>query len=253
MMPVLPSIATCARLPAISCCQRRLSNGIEAFISRMTAAGPSANRPPHMLLELFVRLLIEMLLITGLMLLAGCDSGSAPKGQVPPDTAASDSGKPADIGLESSNGLKAVLSYAFAGTQASDVVFVGADGRDVQLENFTGRPLLVNVWATWCGPCKVEMPTLDALAVLEEGKVSVIAISQDLEGRAPVQAFFKQAGIANLEPYSDPENRISMALGSNIGLPTTILYDSSGKEVWRVLGGVEWDDAEMKKLLNEAD
>jgi thiol-disulfide isomerase/thioredoxin len=188
-----------------------------------------------------------------LMLLVGCDSSSAPTGQAQqtaPAPAKKDKG--ADIGLESASGLRATLSYKYAGGQAPKAVFTGADGRDVTLADFAGRPLLVNIWATWCAPCKAEMPTLDALAVLEEGRVSVIAVSQDLEGRTPVRAFFDNAGIVNLESYTDPENALLAAFENNIALPTTILYDSEGREVWRVMGGVEWDDAEMAKLLMQA-
>ncbi len=187
------------------------------------------------------------------ILLVGCDSGSKPAGQAQPASAAvTGKSKQAEIGLESASGMRATLSYKFAGAQAPKAAFTGADGRDVTLSDFSGRPLLVNIWATWCAPCKAEMPTLDALAVLEEGRVSVIAVSQDLEGRKPVAAFFKTAAIANLEPYTDPDNALLAAFGNNIALPTTILYDSQGREVWRVIGGVEWDDTEMAKLLAEA-
>ncbi len=155
--------------------------------------------------------------------------------------------------MESANGMRASLSYTFAGQAAPKAVFAGADGRDVTLADFAGRPLLLNLWATWCAPCKAEMPTLDALAALEEGRMSVIAVSQDLEGRTPVTAFFKSTGIANLEPYTDADNALLAAFGNAVALPTTILYDSEGKEVWRVAGGVEWDDAEMAKLLREAE
>ena len=189
-----------------------------------------------------------------LMLLAGCDSGSKPAGQAQPAVpAVTKDGTQADIGLESARGMRATLSYKFKGQLAPKANFTGADGRDVTLADFAGRPLLVNIWATWCAPCKAEMPTLDALAALEEGRVSVIAISQDLEGRTPVRAFFDKAAIVNLEPYTDADNAVLAALGNNIALPTTILYDSEGREVWRVMGGVEWDDAEMAKLLREAE
>lgn len=188
-----------------------------------------------------------------LLLMAGCDSGSKPAGQAQPaEAVVTGNTKQSDIGLESASGLRATLSYTFAGQPAPKASFRGADGRDVTLADFAGRPLLVNIWATWCAPCKAEMPTLDALAALEEGRISVIAISQDLEGRAPVRAFFDKAAIINLEPYTDSDNAILAALGNNIALPTTILYDSAGQEVWRVMGGVEWDDAEMAKLLREA-
>jgi thiol-disulfide isomerase/thioredoxin len=196
-----------------------------------------------------MRLVIALFLI----LLAGCDSGSKPTGQAQPTTsAATENGKRADIGLESASGLRATLSYKFAGGQAPVAVFTGADGRDVSLSDFAGRPLLVNIWATWCAPCKAEMPTLDALAEMEEGRVSVIAVSQDLEGRTPVRVFFDKAAIANLEPYTDRDNALLAAFGNNIALPTTILYNSEGREVWRVMGGVEWDDTEMAKLIAEA-
>jgi hypothetical protein len=97
------------------------------------------------------------------------------------------------------------------------------------------------------------MPTLDTLAALEKGRMSVIVVSQDLEGVAPVTAFFTETGVKNLEPYTDPDNALLAAFNNAIALPTTILYDANGKEVWRVAGGVEWDDAEMAKLLREAD
>lgn len=207
-----------------------------------------------------IKLLATLATATSILLVTGCDSGSAPKGQgqgaVKQAAAPKDNHKPADkgpdIALISSNGAKAMLTYAFAGTKAPAVQFAGADGRDVVLSDFAGRPLLVNLWATWCAPCKAEMPTLDALAMLEEGKKSVIVISQDLEGKARVTNYFAKAGLKNLEPYTDPENQMSFSLGGNVALPTTILYDSQGKEVWRVIGGVEWDDAEMAKLLGQA-
>ena len=189
-----------------------------------------------------------------LMLLAACDTETAPKGQAQPESAANAvAGIKPDIGLESANGMRAVLSYKFAGQAAPKAVFTGADGRDVTLADFAGRPLLLNLWATWCAPCKAEMPTLDALAELEEGRISVIALSQDLEGRKPVVEFFKSADIGNLEPYTDSDNAMLAAFGNAVALPTTILYDSEGREVWRVAGGVEWDDAEVAKLLREAD
>lgn len=156
-------------------------------------------------------------------------------------------------GLESANGLRAELSYAFAGRAAPDAAFKGADGRELALTDFAGRPLLVNFWATWCVPCKVEMPTLDSLAALEAGKVTVIAVAQDLQGRKKVVPFFESTGVTNLEPYTDPQNRVWSAIGGSPKLPTTVLYDSEGREVWRVIGGVEWDDEELIALLAEAD
>ncbi|MFC4291190.1 TlpA family protein disulfide reductase [Sphingorhabdus arenilitoris] len=195
-----------------------------------------------------------LLLALPAVMLAGCDKRSEPQGQektAASNSAASGDAK-ADITLESASGMTAVLSYAHHGSAAPSGSFTGADGRDVTLSDFAGRPLLVNIWATWCAPCKAEMPTIDALAEIEAGNMSVIAVSQDLEGRAPVRAFFEQSGIKNLEPYTDTDNML-LSHYQGISLPTTILYDSGGKEVWRVQGGLEWNDEEVAALLREAD
>ncbi|MGL5839226.1 MAG: TlpA family protein disulfide reductase [Sphingorhabdus sp.] len=196
------------------------------------------------------RVIALFLLLAGPIFLAACDRESAPDEQAEPVKA--DAAAKTGFGLESESGLKAELSYRYAGHPAPDSIFTGADGREVTLADYAGRPLLVNLWATWCAPCKAEMPTLDTLAALEEGQVTVIAVSQDLEGRKPVRAFFDRAAITNLEPFTDPQNRLSAAVGDRVALPTTILYDSEGKEVWRIVGGVEWDDAEIGTLIDEA-
>jgi thiol-disulfide isomerase/thioredoxin len=206
-----------------------------------------------MLLESELRRFSFISLLAACALSVGaCDRETPPKEQEEP-VAAKGAAAKAGMGLESANGLRAELSYAFAGRPASDASFTGADGREVALTDFAGRPLLVNFWATWCVPCKVEMPTLDALAELEAGKVTVIAIAQDLQGRKKVLPFFQQTGVVNLEPYTDPQNRVWGSIGGTPRLPTTILYDSEGREIWRVIGGLEWDDAEITALLAEAD
>ena len=189
-----------------------------------------------------------------LLVLAGCDKESQPKGQAQPaSTGQAGASDNAEITLESANGMRATLSYQFAGQKAPSAPFADAQGQDVSLADFEGKPLLLNIWATWCAPCKAEMPTLDALAASEKGRMNVIAVSQDLEGRAPVVAFFKETAVKNLVPYTDADNALLTAFNNAIALPTTILYDSDGKEVWRVAGGVEWDEAEMAKLLRAAD
>lgn len=202
-----------------------------------------------------MRYTIASMLILPALMLAACDKASSPAGQAPDNqVAASQSGaKGGDIDLVAADGVKATLTHGFAGQQAPAAAFTGADGRDVTIADFAGRPMLVNLWATWCAPCKLEMPMLDKLAVREEGKLTILAVSQDLEGRKPVQAFFETARIANLEPYTDKDNVMMAALGNNVALPTTILYDADGREVWRILGGVDWNDAKIATLLREAD
>lgn len=208
-----------------------------------------------MLLESELRRLSLISVFAACALSVGaCDRETPPKEQAEPVAVPSATvAAKASAGLESANGLRAELSYRFAGRPAPDDAFKGADGREVALTDFAGRPLLVNIWATYCIPCKIEMPTLDALAELEAGKTTVIAVAQDLQGRKVVLPFFSKTAIKNLEPYIDPTNRLWHAVGGSPALPTTILYDSEGREVWRVIGGVEWDDAEISALLAEAD
>jgi thiol-disulfide isomerase/thioredoxin len=217
-----------------------------------------------------VLILLILLALPLSMSLAGCDrakdapdqelaqsSGAKPAVTIAPKaTPPVPSGPKTPVAAEriikSSGGMEAMLSTKFAGSAAPAASFTGADGRDVTLADFAGRPLLVNIWATWCAPCKAEMPLIDKLASDQAGRISVIAISQDLEGRAPVRTFFDEAGIKNLEPYIDRDIGISTALGTNIALPITILYDSDGKEVWRVTGAVEWSEPAILPLLAEA-
>ena len=136
-----------------------------------------------MLLEPELRVAIAIILL----LLGGCDTGTVPKGQGQAETAAKPEG--GESALESANGMRATLSYKYAGEPAPTATFTGEDDGEVRLSDFAGRPLLVNLWATWCAPCKTEMPTLDALALLQKREVSVIAVSQDLQGKKPVLDF----------------------------------------------------------------
>lgn len=136
------------------------------------------------------------------------------------------------------------------GQPAPAAVFNGPDGKSVKLADLKGKPLLVNLWATWCAPCVKELPTLDRLA--QSGAVEVIAVSQDTAPRASVVAFLKEHQIATLKPYQDPGMGLSGALGPDTVLPTSILIDANGKEVWRFVGDLDWTSAEAAKLLAEA-
>ena len=137
------------------------------------------------------------------------------------------------------------------GTPASTAGFNDPDGNPTTLAAFAGKPTLVNLWATWFAPCVKELPTLDSLAGAEEGKLNVVAISQDMGPHASVEAFLKDKKIARLDSYQDPKMALSTALGAPV-MPTSILFDANGKEVWRYVGDLDWTGAEAAKLLAEA-
>jgi thiol-disulfide isomerase/thioredoxin len=139
------------------------------------------------------------------------------------------------------------------GKPEPDVSFKDPDGGDTSLAELEGKPVLVNLWATWCAPCVKELPTLDKLAQSKGGNLQVAAISQDMGPHPSVVAFLDSHKIANLEAYQDPKMALSGALGADVVLPTSILYDANGKEVWRYVGDLDWTSPEAAKLLAEAD
>ncbi|WP_249276414.1 TlpA family protein disulfide reductase [Sphingomonas baiyangensis] len=142
------------------------------------------------------------------------------------------------------------IDRSHKGEAAPDFAFADPLGKTTTLAAYRGTPVLMNLWATWCAPCVKEMPTLEALAAREGSGLKVLTISQDLDGPAKVVPYFNRAGFTRLEPWSDPELRFSVGLGAN--LPTTVLYDAEGKEVWRVTGALDWAGEEAARLLGEA-
>lgn len=149
-----------------------------------------------------------------------------------------------------------IIDRAQAGLPAPDAAFRDSEGEAVTLADFSGGPVLLNLWATWCAPCVAEMPTLDALAAREAGKLSVITVSQDSDDDAQtatdkVDAFFTRMKFAQLGAYIDPDSAVMTQLGVNV-LPTTILYDATGKELWRVTGELDWTGTRARGLLREA-
>ena len=138
------------------------------------------------------------------------------------------------------------------GKGAPDAPFTDlATNAPTTLAAFKGKPLLVNLWATWCVPCVKELPALDALAAAQAGKLQVVAISEDLEGAKVVPAFLSAHAIKTLKGYHDPNNAL-MTLYKEASLPVSILYGADGKELWRVPGDLDWQGAKAKELLAQA-
>lgn len=119
--------------------------------------------------------------------------------------------------------------------------FVDADGRTRSLDDFKGRLVLLNLWATWCGPCVEEMPALDRLqARLGGDDFTVLALAMDRQGRTLVEPFLVKLRIRNLAMYLDTSGNATRALKAR-GLPTTLLIDRDGREIGRLEGAAEWD------------
>jgi len=135
------------------------------------------------------------------------------------------------------------------GKPAPSAEFTDADGKPVRLADFKGKPVLLNLWATWCAPCVKELPTLDRLA--QSGSIQVLAVSQDSGPHASVVAFLKSHQLGTLKPYQDEKSALSGALGPDAVLPTSMLIDANGNEVWRYVGDLDWTSPEAAKLLAE--
>lgn len=122
-----------------------------------------------------------------------------------------------------------------------DVAFTDGDGRSVRLSTFRGKVILLNVWATWCPPCRKEMPALDRLeSKLGGTDFQVIALSVDRDGLNAVGAFYRQAGITRLRKYVDTSGQVMSELAVS-AIPTTLLIDRNGREIGRKVGPAAWD------------
>ncbi|WP_080919587.1 TlpA family protein disulfide reductase [Manganibacter manganicus] len=127
--------------------------------------------------------------------------------------------------------------------------FETADGRKLTLKAFSDKAVLLNLWATWCPPCRKEMPSLDRLQSLKGGTdFEVVALSIDKGGTEQVQPFFEEIGIKRLEMYLDQPG-VSMQALKIVGLPTTLLVGKDGRELARWVGPKEWDDPETVKEI----
>ncbi len=131
-----------------------------------------------------------------------------------------------------------------------DLKILDASGHATEFRYLSdGRPMLVNLWASWCAPCVKELPTLQKLRDQHSGKLIVLPIDQDDSPQKSVEAFLNKHGL-DFVAYQDPKMKIAGALGAEV-LPTSILFDSNGKEVWRYVGDQDWTSPAAAKLLAE--
>lgn len=129
------------------------------------------------------------------------------------------------------------------------IQFADGEDRTRTLADFRGKVVLLNVWATWCPPCREEMPTLDRLQAKFGGSdFEVVALSVDRKGADAVKRFYAEIGIRHLSLFVDTSGTALQKLGI-FGLPTTLLVDRQGQELGRLIGPAEWDGPEMAVFL----
>ncbi len=162
----------------------------------------------------------------------------------------SDTAAPDEIRRLLPAGLRHLVIHDSAKPVPAHVLTDGAgDGTD--LDALAGRLRVVNFWASWCTPCRKEMPALDRLeAELGGDRFAVVAVSLDREGAGKARGFYEEAGIQHLAIWVDPGQKFAAAAGV-LGLPATLVVDRTGSEIARLTGPAEWDTPEVIEFFRQ--
>jgi len=154
------------------------------------------------------------------------------------------------------HGEVAALTMASAPLRLPDLAFEDGSGQPRKLSDWRGKTVLVNLWATWCVPCRKEMPALDELeGKLGGDKFAVVAINIDTRDPDKPKAFLKDAGLTRLGGYNDPKAKVFQDLksvGRAIGMPTSVLVDGAGCEIATIAGPAEWASTDALALIAAA-
>jgi thiol-disulfide isomerase/thioredoxin len=154
------------------------------------------------------------------------------------------------------HGEVAALTMATKPLQVPDLAFEDADGKPRKLSDWRGKTVLVNLWATWCVPCRKEMPALDALQAKLGGKdFEVVAINIDTRDLDKPRNFLKDANLTRLGYFSDHKAKVFQDLkniGKALGMPTSVLVDTKGCEIGTIAGPAEWASEDAIKLIKAA-
>jgi thiol-disulfide isomerase/thioredoxin len=153
-------------------------------------------------------------------------------------------------------GEVAAVGIASEPRRLPELTFTGADGKPRALADFQGKTVLLNLWATWCVPCRKEMPALDALqAKLGGDKFEVVAVNIDTRNLDKPKTWLQEVGITKLGYYADPTAKVFQdlkAIGKAFGMPTTLLVDPQGCELGTLAGPAEWASDDAVKLIAAA-
>jgi thiol-disulfide isomerase/thioredoxin len=154
------------------------------------------------------------------------------------------------------HGEVAAVNVAKSPLKLPDLMFLNASGEKTSLDHWRGRTVLLNLWATWCVPCRKEMPALDALEQrLGSPQFQVVAVNIDTRNPEKPKAFLKDVGVSKLAYYSDPDAKVFQDLkeiGRAFGMPTTLLVDPHGCEIGSIAGPAEWASEDAVKLIQAA-
>jgi len=153
-------------------------------------------------------------------------------------------------------GEVAALTMATTPMKLPDLAFEDANGKPKKLSDWRGRTVLVNLWATWCVPCRKEMPALDSLqGKLGGDKFAVVAINIDTRDSEKPKAFLRDGNLTRLGNFSDSKAKVFQdlkSIGLALGMPTSVLIDGQGCEIGNIAGPAEWDSEDAIKLITAA-
>jgi thiol-disulfide isomerase/thioredoxin len=153
-------------------------------------------------------------------------------------------------------GEVAALTMATTPLRLPDLAFEDADGKPRKLSDWRGKTVLVNLWATWCVPCRKEMPALDSLQTKLGGKdFEVVAINIDTRDAEKPKNFLKDGNLTRLSYFSDQKAKVFQDLkniGKALGMPTSVLVDAQGCEIANIAGPAEWASDDAVKLIKAA-
>ena len=165
-------------------------------------------------------------------LLLGANAGHA-------DIAAADAARTGDMRR---------LAFAAAPVALPEIGVVDAADAPHTLAEYNGQWVLLNFWATWCAPCRAEMPTLQALDTAMGDGFSVVTVATGRNSIAGIDKFFTEAGITTLPKLRDPKSELARNMGV-LGLPLTVILNPEGQEVARLIGDADWNSADAKAMF----
>ena len=225
----------------------------------MISAGLAVNRPPHIRLPVvglseFRWSLAELVILRArvmaarLSIVAGATGRQAAMSGILTILLLTASAAAADGPPLS--GDMVLFEPAGAAAEAPGTSFTDAEGALLSLADFRGQLVLVNFWATWCGPCVREMPSLNGLqAHYADGPLTVLPLSQDRGGAKPVASFYESRGLKDLGMFLDPKGAVFRAFGGR-GLPTSVLLDGRGRVLGVLEGHADWTAPEAVALID---